>query len=365
MAHAFSDRALARQEPLISSYIDILMDRIREHQTMGNIDLVPWFTSAAMDIILDLSFGQSLKCLENTVEGELHPWVKLVSSHVKQGLYIQAWRRLPSFMSRNPLVGWVMGRIGRKWMKQFQVTMEMAQQRIRAGSGREDFVTHLLRENNEKTGMTIPELELASSIFMTAGSETNATLLCGCLYYAMHDRQVWTKLSTEIRTEFSQEAAMTNARLQALPYLNAVIEEALRIYSVVPSTFPRRTSPDGATIAGKFVPGDFAIGINGYAAAMSEINFVCPTEFHPERWLGDPRFERDDKKAHQPFSTGPRNCLGKNMAMAFARLAVARFMWNFDAQLAQESVSWAEKQDIYVMFVKQPLLCEIKEKGQG
>jgi hypothetical protein len=85
------------------------MGQIREHQTIGKIDLVPWPTSAAIVIILDLSFGQSLKCLEDTVEGELHLWVKLVSSHVKQGLYIQAWRRLPSFMSRNPLVGYVMG----------------------------------------------------------------------------------------------------------------------------------------------------------------------------------------------------------------------------------------------------------------
>jgi cytochrome P450 len=139
MAHAFSDRALARQEPLITSYVDILIQQLHRNQTQQSVDLVPWLTSAAMDVILDLSFGRSLGCLTNTENGKLHPWVELVSGHVKQGLYIQAWRRLPSLLSRNWLVGVVLGRIGRKWMKQFMLTTEMAQQRLAAGADREDF----------------------------------------------------------------------------------------------------------------------------------------------------------------------------------------------------------------------------------
>ena len=33
--------------------------------------------------------------------------------------------------------------------------------------------------------------------------------------------------------------------------------------------------------------------------------------FAPERWLGDNRFANDDLAACQPFSLGPRGCLGK------------------------------------------------------
>ncbi|KAJ6092466.1 hypothetical protein N7467_004435, partial [Penicillium canescens] len=365
MAHAFSDRALARQEPLITSYVDILIQQLHENQTQKSVDLVPWLTSAAMDVILDLSFGRSLGCLTNTENGKLHPWVELVSGHVKQGLYIQAWRRLPSLLSRNWLVGVVLGRIGRKWMKQFMLTTEMAQQRLAAGADREDFVSHFLRENqqqNGKTEMTEAELKIASSILMTAGSDTNATLLCGCLYYVLNDEQVWNRLATEVRTEYSREADITFASLQNLPYLNAVIEEALRIYPVVPSTFPRRTAALGATIVGQFVPADYAIGINGYAASRSATNFTLPDKFCPERWLGDPRFQRDEKKAHQPFSTGPRNCLGKNLAWAFARLTIARFVWSFDAKLTEDSKDWASGQEIYVMFAKKPLWCQIEAR---
>jgi cytochrome P450 len=40
-------------------------------------------------------------------------------------------------------------------------------------------------------------------------------------------------------------------------------------------------------------------------------NFKDPEKYHPERWLGDEHFADDEKAALQPFSTGPRDCIGK------------------------------------------------------
>jgi cytochrome P450 len=39
--------------------------------------------------------------------------------------------------------------------------------------------------------------------------------------------------------------------------------------------------------------------------------FTQPDDFIPERWLGDPIFANDERQAVQPFSVGPRNCIGK------------------------------------------------------
>lgn len=48
-----------------------------------------------------------------------------------------------------------------------------------------------------------------------------------------------------------------------------------------------------------------------YALYRSAKNFRDPWSFIPERWTGDERFATDEKQAFQPFSFGPRNCLGK------------------------------------------------------
>ena len=49
------------------------------------------------------------------------------------------------------------------------------------------------------------------------------------------------------------------------------------------------------------------------AAYHSPDNFVEPLAFLPERWLpnGDFRFSKDNKEVFQPFSAGPRNCIGQ------------------------------------------------------
>jgi cytochrome P450 len=50
-----------------------------------------------------------------------------------------------------------------------------------------------------------------------------------------------------------------------------------------------------------------------YAAYHSSYNFKDPDSFVPERWLpeGQEEYGSDQKKVFQPFSYGPRNCLGK------------------------------------------------------
>lgn len=36
-----------------------------------------------------------------------------------------------------------------------------------------------------------------------------------------------------------------------------------------------------------------------------------PEDFAPERFMGDERYKEDQQDAMQPFSMGPRNCIGK------------------------------------------------------
>ena len=98
--------------------------------------------------------------------------------------------------------------------------------------------------------------------------------------------------------------------VQDLPYLNAVLEESLRVYP--PSAFAqaRTVPPGGAIICGNALPGGTSVGVATLAASLSKENWTDPYTFKPERWL-DGGWDGDDNKAMQPFLVGPRNCLGR------------------------------------------------------
>jgi len=59
LAHGFSEKSLREQQPIISSYIDLMMRRLREHSEGGKaVDMAAWYNFTTFDIIGDLAFGE-------------------------------------------------------------------------------------------------------------------------------------------------------------------------------------------------------------------------------------------------------------------------------------------------------------------
>jgi len=102
------------------------------------------------------------------------------------------------------------------------------------------------------------------------------------------------------------------AKLEQHEYLNAVLQESLRLYPPAPDMLFRSTMEEAAMVAGKIVPPRTSVTINIWAANRSTSNFHRPTEFLPERWLKDPpvEFREDRRSVLNPFSIGSRNCIG-------------------------------------------------------
>lgn len=89
---------------------------------------------------------------------------------------------------------------------------------------------------------------------IVAGSETAATLLCGCIYYLCTNPQARTRLTGEIRAAFPKEDDMTFRNMASLPYLSAVIEESLRKYPPFVTSLARIVPQGGAFVDGHLVP---------------------------------------------------------------------------------------------------------------
>jgi cytochrome P450 len=59
--------------------------------------------------------------------------------------------------------------------------------------------------------------------------------------------------------------------------------------------------------------------------------------FDPERWDSTTRLTAQQKSAFLPFSTGPRACIGRNLAELELRLTAAAIFRNFDFKLGNGS----------------------------
>jgi cytochrome P450 len=160
-------------------------------------------------------------------------------------------------------------------------------------------------------------MDANAQTLLIAGSETTATILSGATYLLLANSSTYTKLVEEIRNAFESQADITMEEVNKLPYLIAVFQEALRVYPPVPTGFPRVVPPAGDVISGHFIPGGTAVYMSQHAANHSPRNWTDPEAFAPERWLGDEKYKDDKREVWNPFSFGPRNCLGKKLVTPF------------------------------------------------
>lgn len=66
LSHGFTEKALRDQEPILTRYFDSLIQKLNENCTNGPVDLSKFFNFVTVDIIGDLTFGQSFDCLKNS-----------------------------------------------------------------------------------------------------------------------------------------------------------------------------------------------------------------------------------------------------------------------------------------------------------
>ncbi|KAI9149622.1 Cytochrome P450 monooxygenase astJ [Paramyrothecium foliicola] len=362
MGHAFSTTALLEQEGHVKHYVDLLIAQLKKQaETVGTVDICKWYNYTTFDIIGELAFADPFNSLAN---GNYHPWVAMIFDSIKSFGYMAVLNHFPLL---KPLLALFVGKKEiQKRHESDQLAAAKTEKRMQRGvdEARKDFMTYIMRNNKNGQGMTHEEILLNSRALIVAGSETTATALSGVTFYLATNPLVYQHLAKEIRTSFRHDEEISIQSTARLPYLHACLEEILRIYPPAAVT-PPRVSP-GDTVGGYYVPEGTRVWIYQYATNHSALNFNQPETFAPERWLSaehplhDAQFDTDNKAACKPFSYGPRDCIGKNLAYAEMRLVLARMLWNFDFELEPGQEDWAAKQRVFVVFEKSPLLVRLK-----
>ncbi|KAF6802058.1 trichothecene c-15 hydroxylase [Colletotrichum sojae] len=354
LAHGFSAQSMLAQQPIIQAYVDQLIAKLHENSQSGErvVNVEKWFNFATFDIVGDLSFGEPFGCLE---DGTYHPWVDFIFQSVKNLVFIAGSRRL-SWLGPLLLVATVPKGLVDKLARNRELSRAKVRKRLELGTARPDFVDAMVRKSKSAgNAMTFEELASNAFVLIVAGSETTATLLTAATYFLAKNPDSLPKLTEEVRSAFESEGQIDMISVQNLSYLLAVLDESMRLFPPVPAGSPRMAGKGGDTILGRHIPEGTTMDVWQWSVYHNPDHFERPEDFVPERWLADERFANDAKQAFQPFSVGPRNCIGKNLAYAEMRPILARVIWNFDIRLADDSLDWANESEVYVPWQKGPV----------
>lgn len=207
-----------------------------------------------------------------------------------------------------------------------------------------DFMYHILNSQS-KNSLSQMEIILNMALFISAGTDTTATALTGWTYYVCTHPDVYSRLVGEIRGALVGEDDIKWKKVKELQYLNATISEALRLFPPSAASQQRIVPPGGATIDGYYVPAGKTVAVSPWASTHSRLNFHEPDVFRPERWLGDERYSNDNLNASLPFGTGPRVCIGRNLAYLEMRLIASHLLWSFDIEL--DRGKYGEKNQVW------------------
>jgi len=130
----------------------------------------------------------------------------------------------------------------------------------------------------------VQSLEGDSLSLIGAGADTVAATLSAILFYLARHPTALRTATTEVRLAFkSLEEIRTGPRLDSCAYLDACIEDTLRLAPVVPAQLPREVMKGGIMIDEKFVPKETVIGVSAYVLHPDKEAFPEPWSFRPER----------------------------------------------------------------------------------
>ncbi|KAI8962619.1 cytochrome P450 [Daldinia sp. FL1419] len=373
LANAYSPTSLLAYEPAIDECTNLLIYQIGQLADQGKpIDLGEWINFYTFDVIGQLSFSEMFGFLEKG--GDIDGIMGNIDTFVTYASQCGQVPEMHKFLLGNPILqGGEMNQIVSFALK---AVNNAAGRDVSLRKGGEldasdikdkgDMLTKWLTlSQNGSKWMSAKDLVVHLSANVYGGSETTSSALKAVFYYLGKNTDKMWKLVDEINDadaagKLSPLITFKEANTR-LPYLNAVIKEAMRIHPSVGLMYERYVPSDGDTICGKYIPGGTIVGINPWVTHYDPGVFPNPESFIPERWLDST--EEELKLMEQSFfnfGAGARTCIGKHIAMIEVTKLVPQLLRRFELGLTYPDREWETKN---VWFVKQKgLICNMTKR---
>lgn len=312
-APTFSARNIGALAPVMTAAAEASADRIATAGPRA-VNVYDEMVRATFEVISDV-----------TLSGERH--FDRAAMHRAIDNYIDVAGRVSLFDIAG-MPGWVPrpGRVfsGNALKKMKSVADEAIGQRRQAKQP-PDLLDLLIAGTDPETQrqMRGPEIRDNLLTFIVAGHETTALTLSWALYLLAFAPEQQERAAEEARSQLGDRAA-TADDVASMPFIRAVVDEALRLYP--PAGIISRTAQQADTLCGREVrPGD-TVMVPIYALHRNRLIWDNPDAFDPDRFMGGAPV---DRYAYLPFGDGPRICIGAGFALQEAVIILATLLARF------------------------------------
>nr|AAS92624.1 cytochrome P450 [Hypericum androsaemum] len=198
----------------------------------------------------------------------------------------------------------------------------------------EDILDTLLTTHDENPELVeINDIKHLLLDLFVAGTETTSSTLEWAMAELLHKPTTMAKAKAELEQIIGKGNSIDQeSEVSRLPYLQAVIQETLRLHPAVPLLLPRRAGEE-VHVSGFTIPKDAQVLVNVWAMGRDPEVWEDPCSFTPERFLGSSIDVIGTCFELIPFGAGRRICPGLPLAMRMLQMMLGNLLLSFDWKL--------------------------------
>ncbi|KAL4732965.1 cytochrome P450 [Aspergillus similis] len=346
VASLYSMSSLVSYEPAVDRCIALLIDRFGQLGKQGKSVSIPrWMEYFAFDVIGSISTGETFGMMRSGDDSDgildiIHRYLAYTS---KVALFCEWYYWIGGI---NHLLG---RRIAIEKINAYTLRC-LASHRNNPACSRSgtDFIDQMFKMQKEGK---VDDEDIFSTINgnIVAGADSSAITLSAVIYLLSQNPRARQKLRDEIDAQPEGPISFTNC--QAMPYLQAVIKETLRLHPATGMILPR---------SGLIILLQSVVGVNAWALHRNtEIYGADVEEFRPERWLGSKAEIAPLERNLFTFGAGARTCLGKNISTLEITKVIPMLYRHFDFEVE------GQLKTTNVFLVLQQYTCKIVPRTFG
>ncbi|KAI8969790.1 high nitrogen upregulated cytochrome P450 monooxygenase 2 [Trametes punicea] len=344
---ALSTAAVKEYEPMIAHRTTQLVQAF-ERQS-GEVMISDFFNYFSFDFMCDMAFGGGSNVLR---DGDTNDVRHILEDGMPVASFFGHLPWLAVHCGRLPIFTAAAGPI-------LEFSKKFAAARLERGSVTKDIFHYLNNEDQpDKPPPPMKQLLDDGILAIIAGSDTTSSALTSLVFCLLTHPPTLKRIQAEIDQFYpAGESPCDPKHHRDMHYLTAAINEALRLYPPVPSGTHRRVPHrgQGVMLGPYYAPPGTAMYLHPYSLHRDGRNFSpFPEDFWPERWLvaagrislsealngrahgnlkADATTFTHNAMAFIPFSYGPANCIGKQLAMQEMRTVACAVLQKFEIRL--------------------------------